>query len=246
MTGGTFSVSRRIWEHEEFAPSPFSEREAFLWIISEAAWKPRNKRVGRVVLSLGRGQLAHSTRFLADAWGWSHSKVRRFLDRLESRHMIERTTDTGVSVIFVTNYDAYQLSPKSTDTAAAQEPTRQRHSSGTNKKKGNKGNKDNTSSSDDGFEDFWAAVPRKVGKGGARRAYRVALNKTSPQILMEGIKDYAESVRGRDQKYVAHPATWLNQERWTDEQSKDTRTFRDKPQSEWDYKDREKAALQWL
>lgn len=135
MSGGTFMVARGIWDHEEFMPSPFSEREAFLWLISEASWKPRRKRVGKVVVDLERGQLAHSTRFLAEAWDWSHSKVRRFLDRLENRHMIRRASDTGVSVICVVNYDTYQASAQSSGTAAAQKAAQQRHTSGTNEKK---------------------------------------------------------------------------------------------------------------
>jgi hypothetical protein len=135
-------VSRGIWDHPEFAPSTFSEREAFLWLVSEAAWKPRRKRVGKVVVDLDRGQLAHSTRFLSDAWDWSHSKVRRFLERLENRHMIERHTDTGVSVIYITNYEAYQWSQKPSGTVTARKAAQQRHSSGTNENKGNKGNKE--------------------------------------------------------------------------------------------------------
>jgi hypothetical protein len=148
MSGGTFMVSRGIWDHEEFMPSPFSEREAFLWLISEASWKPRRKRVGKVVVDLDRGQLAHSTRFLADAWDWSHSKVRRFLDRLENRHMIRRASGTGVSVICVVNYDTYQASAQASDTAAAHKATQQRHSSGTNEKKDEiRDNKDITDTS---------------------------------------------------------------------------------------------------
>jgi hypothetical protein len=138
---GCFTISRCLWDDAAFQDEPFSEREAWVWMIAEAKWKPQEKRVGSAVVQLDRGQLAHSTRFLSDAWKWSHSKVRRFLERLENRHMIQRATDTGLSVITICKYNEYQLSPDQSGTASARDAAQQRHSSGTNLNKGNKGNK---------------------------------------------------------------------------------------------------------
>ncbi len=67
------------------------------------------------------------------------------------------------------------------------------------------------------FEVWWQRVPRKVGKGGARKAYRAARRKADVRTLADGIERYAEQVAGKDPQYIAHPATWLNQERWLDE-----------------------------
>jgi len=135
---GTINVSRDLWDDPAFQNEPFSEREAWVWMISEASWKARDRRVGKVVVSLDRGQLAHSTRFLSDAWKWSHAKVRRFLDRLETRNMIRREPGTGVTVISIMKYDTYQSGGKPSGTAPAQH----RHSSGTNEKKGERRGKE--------------------------------------------------------------------------------------------------------
>ena len=67
------------------------------------------------------------------------------------------------------------------------------------------------------FEQFWQAYPRKVGKGKAREAYTKALRVTDPATLTDQARRYAQSVQGKDPQYVAHPSTWLNQERWHDE-----------------------------
>lgn len=100
---------------------------------------------------------------------------------------------------------------------------------------------------DDGFDAFWEKVPRKVAKGGARKAFKAALKKATLDQIVCGMVEYAASVKGKDPQYIAHPATWLNQERWQDEaRPKDTRTFREKPQSEWKAKDRTAAAMQWI
>lgn len=66
------------------------------------------------------------------------------------------------------------------------------------------------------FEEWWLLVPRKVGKGAARRAYRTARKKTDHATLLSKIAEYAKITEGRDMGYVCHPATWLNGERWLD------------------------------
>jgi len=100
--------------------------------------------------------------------------------------------------------------------------------------------------SDGDFDKFWQSVPRKVGKGQARKAYRAALKKTDAETIQIGIEKFAASVIGKDPTYIAHPSSWLNGERWDDEGVSDTRSFREKPKAEWTAKDREAAAMQWL
>lgn len=234
-------VSRTLWDDPAFADEPFSEREAWIWMIAEACWKPREKRVGSIVVELDRGQFAASIRFMAEAFSWHRNRVHRLLKRLQSRNMIRVESGTGVNVVSICKYDEYQLSPKHHGTAAGQ----QRDSSGTNENKGNKGN-NNTSSNDDGFDEFWRHVPRKVGKGQAVKAYRAARKKVSHDKLVSGIKAYADSVSGTDPQFVAHPATWLNGERWADEGKTDTRTWRDKHPSEWTARDRKEERMRWL
>jgi len=106
---GVFAVDRGVWDHPLFASrEPLSKREAWLWLISEASWKPRVKRVGSAAIELMRGQLAHSIRFIAEAWGWPKSNVARFLGLLKSETMIDTKTVHGVSVVTICKYDEYQ------------------------------------------------------------------------------------------------------------------------------------------
>lgn len=69
----------------------------------------------------------------------------------------------------------------------------------------------------DAFDDFWTAYPRKVGKGQARKAWTKAVKTTAPEVILAGAQRYARERQGQDQQYTAHPATWLNGERWTDQ-----------------------------
>ena len=111
--------------------APFSRREAWLWLISEACWQPRRRVVGNVTIHLKRAQLVASSRFLATTWDWSESAVRRFLAELrginarqwgadavtdaESDAMIDAQTDAGITVITICNYDKYQFGSCSPD-----------------------------------------------------------------------------------------------------------------------------------
>lgn len=67
------------------------------------------------------------------------------------------------------------------------------------------------------FEIFWKACPKKVGKGAAEQAWDKASKETEPEIIIAGINRFAALQAGKDPTYIAHPATWLNQKRWLDE-----------------------------
>ena len=234
MTGGVI-IARSLWDDAAFQDEPFSEREAWVWMICEAQWKPREKRVGKVIVKVDRGQFAHSTRFLSEAWKWSHAKVRRFLDRLEKMEMIRRESGTGVSVVTLCKYNEYQLSPQASGTEAAQK----RHRSGTNLNKDEireEGGVRDTNVSlgrlplelpeADRFDEFWAQYPHrngaKKGKEPARKAWAKAIKaRASPGQIIAGAMRYAGD-RQVIEGYAKDPATWLNGKGWEDETEQST------------------------
>ena len=71
------------------------------------------------------------------------------------------------------------------------------------------------------FELFWAAYPRKTAKGNARKAWATAVKQADPETIIAAAGRYAKSVT--DPKFTAHPATWLNAERWLDEDMQPTK-----------------------
>src|SRR3954466_6931417 len=110
MSGkGFFQVDRRAWSHPVFAPDPFTEREAWLWLIARAAWKPNGVRVGQLLVHVERGQLAVSTRYLAEAWQWGKSSGGPLLAKLIDARMIDARHGRDATVITLSNYEKYQL-----------------------------------------------------------------------------------------------------------------------------------------
>lgn len=70
----------------------------------------------------------------------------------------------------------------------------------------------------DDFKAWYQAYPKHKGVGLARAAYKKARrNGVTADELMAGAKSYAAEQKGKDPKFTAYPASWLNQERWTDE-----------------------------
>ena len=65
------------------------------------------------------------------------------------------------------------------------------------------------------FDRWWEDYPEKVGKGAARKAFAKALAKTSVDQLVAGVERY-KATKPQDRAWC-NPATWLNQERWTDQ-----------------------------
>jgi hypothetical protein len=70
------------------------------------------------------------------------------------------------------------------------------------------------------FEEvFWKAYPRKTAKKKAKEAAKKAWAAADADAIMAGLERSKESDQWRRDggRFVPHAATWLNQERWTDE-----------------------------
>ena len=128
---GYIKLYRSLFEHEFFRPGRFSEREAFTWMIKEAAWKPRSRRVGQFFVELERGELAASLRHLADVWMWEVGAVRGYLARCEKAEMLSTRSDKGITVVSVCNYDYYQGDDGSDSTVDDNVPAQSQHSPST-------------------------------------------------------------------------------------------------------------------
>jgi hypothetical protein len=46
----------------------------------------------------------------------------------------------------------------------------------------------------------------------------LAARRVDPQEIVTGAVKFAKAVKGTEERFIPHPATWLNQGRWTDDQ----------------------------
>jgi hypothetical protein len=67
------------------------------------------------------------------------------------------------------------------------------------------------------FETFWTVWPKRVGKGDAERAWKKAVKKVAPELIVAAATDYARSPYLPERQFIPLPSTWLNGERWADD-----------------------------
>lgn len=81
------------------------------------------------------------------------------------------------------------------------------------------------------FLAFWQAYPRRIGKGAARTAFARSLSFADGNAIVQAAIAYAAHCTEMkiEQKFIPHPTTWLNTERWED----DLATEETRPTSGW-------------
>lgn len=246
---GRYFMQRGWQEHPVFPTEPFTQREAWEWMIAEASWRDERKRIGDHIVPLQRGQLSASVRYLAECWQWTKARVERFLKRLKTETMIETQSETGINVITICNYEKYQSFSADTEadgeTRRGTVPRQQRDKIENNQE--DYTNKDSEESlslfgvqtappaprkkADNPaysleFEEFWQAYPRHNGsKKEAFKAYQTQIKRgISHERLKSAAQKYSAFLGAKmeGRKFVKHASGWLAGEFWENDYSIET------------------------
>ena len=105
---GYIKVSRDIRDHWIWTYKPFSPQAAWIDLIMAANHKDKTILFDAHPMEIKRGQYMTSLQSLADRWGWSRGKVRRFLDDLKSEQMISKKRHSNGTLITLIKYGNYQ------------------------------------------------------------------------------------------------------------------------------------------
>lgn len=140
---------------QDFGPSsaknPWCDGYAWDWMVAQAAYSERKMSRMSGGWPLDIGQFSHSTRFMAEKFNWSQSKVVRFLKRLKTASLIETETASGQVIVTICNYvEKYTASEAGGSVSGSldgSEAVQKRFTSGSKNKKekrkeGNKGKGD--------------------------------------------------------------------------------------------------------
>lgn len=181
-------------------------------------------------ITMKAGQVITGSKSISCRLSISESKVRRVLDAFKSDGQIDKQTSNKNSLITILSWDLYQQSGKQNDgqmtdkwrTSDGQVTDNRRTSDDKQECKEGEECKNERSTPPisppkKGFDRFWAAYPKKVGKQAAKKAFdRV---KVPVETLLTAIEQQKCSDQwSRDNGcYIPNPTTWLNQGRWEDE-----------------------------
>lgn len=161
---------------------------------------------------------------LADFFGWNESDVARVIEVMADKRMIvdgklsawdkrqpkrERPEDVSRERVAAFRERQHHVTPCNA--------TKRLEESRVDKKERKSGaDAPGVSEEEPFFENFWAAYPRKIAKGAARKAFHQANARALADDIIAGAKRYAAD-KSRDPKFTKHPATWLNSDCWLDE-----------------------------
>jgi hypothetical protein len=145
---GYIKLNRKFFENVYWLQKrTFSLSEAWLDLIQMARFDagPTFKILpnGRQI-TIERGEVHASLRFLSSRWGWSVEKTLRYVNNHIEKQEIERRTEQGESVIKLCNYDNYNpLSNTDPNTRSNTHPNTGRTPTRTNNNKEKKEKKRN-------------------------------------------------------------------------------------------------------
>ena len=117
--GGYVLIYRKLFQNPIFRTD--AEAMAFAWLIMKASWKDVQVRYKDKIINLQRGQVAISSRDLADRLERNKDWANRFFKRLSDCDMVRVTSATGVNVVTICNYDDFQGSYVKGATAVIQQ-----------------------------------------------------------------------------------------------------------------------------
>lgn len=207
MNYGWVSIHRQLQNHWLWNDKPFSHGQAWIDMILLANHSENKFPLGKEIVTVETGSFITSELKLMDRWGWSKTKVRRFLSLLENDSMIVKKTDRKKTTITIVNYSDFQFSEPQTDPKKTNEEPIKDQKKTKKRPKKDTNNNDNNSNNDKN--------DKKENKYGEYN--NVLLTDEELQKLKTEYSDYEERIErlssyvaSTGKKYKSHYATIRN------------------------------------
>lgn len=182
--------------------------QVFGWVLLNVAWKRTRYPTRYGIIDLAPGQVATGRKKMAQELDSTERKIRTALDLLAKCEILTIKTTKTHSVITLVNWAKYQSDDAETTNSR---PTGDQRATTVKEVK-----KERKTYSED-FENFWTLYPRRTGKAAAWKAW--LREKPDPHAIRAalGWQKGSDAHLKREDRFIPHPATWLNGRRWEDE-----------------------------
>jgi DNA replication protein DnaD len=133
MAKGWIKLHRELTDHWLWEEKPFDKKSAWIDLLLMANHEEKKVMLGSELIDVERGGLITSEVKLADRWGWSRTKIRRFLEMLENDSMIVLKKDNKKTVINIVNFSLFQGADSEKEQQKNIKKTSRKHQKDTNK-----------------------------------------------------------------------------------------------------------------
>ena len=108
MAYGWISIHRKIQDNLIWNDKHFNRGAAWIDLLLLANHEDRQVLFNGNAIQVKRGEKITSLRQLSERWGWSITKVKKFLNLLSEEKMISYKSDSKKTVYSIVNYEVYQ------------------------------------------------------------------------------------------------------------------------------------------
>ena len=208
MKQGWVPIKRQIQEHWLWKDKPFSQGQAWIDLIMLANYEDKKMPYKGEIITCERGTVNLSISYLANRWGWSRDKTRRFLKLLESDGMVTVNATTHRTTITLENYSIYNDAPTTKRQQADSKPTASRQQADTTNNINNNNNINNKKNS----------LPNGKEKEKHGEFKNVLLSEEELEKLKERfpydwqdkIEHLSQYMKSKGKRYKSHYATILD------------------------------------
>jgi len=139
MNKGWVKIYRRISESDFWISEEFTKPQAWIDLVLNANHKGGSFWVRGIEVKIKRGQIGWSELTMAERWGWSRGKVRRFIKWLINDLKVEQHTIQHITTILsLIKYDEYQSGDTTNHTTDGQQTDNRRYTNKNDKNDKNK------------------------------------------------------------------------------------------------------------
>lgn len=108
MYSGWISIYRNIQDHWLWQEKPYDKAHAWIDLLLSANHKDNKVLIGNELIIVKRGSLITSQLKLMNKWGWSKSKLIKFLDLISTDGMINYNSTKHYTMVTINNYEMHQ------------------------------------------------------------------------------------------------------------------------------------------
>jgi len=213
---GWIKIHRKITEWEWYS-DPIT-KSVFFDLLLTANHEPRRYKGHDILI----GQTISGYPAMAKRLGISVQNARTAINHLKSTGELTVQSTNRFSIITLLNYTKYQLTQnetnQQTNSPANSQLTVNQQSTNNTQELKNIRIKENTNMSKEDFARFWEIYPNRKNRQKAEEKF-LKLDKSFLPAILNGLQKQINSEDWLKDggKFIPHPTTWLNGERWKDE-----------------------------